>query len=158
MPISHYRTISLMGLGAILLTFLTYCSEMKNGSNQLKQGVTGRVLWLSGNLMPGPGSKPSQGKPIEREILFYAPVKMQDLSSANGLYKSVPTALEATVRSDEEGQFSVSLPVGQYSVFVKEPEGYFANSFNGDGFVNLVTVAQDSISEMTIKVNYRAVY
>ena len=133
-------------------------SNMTANNKQVRQGVTGQVLWLEGNLMPGPGRNTTQGEPVVREIYFYNPVKMKDLKGSGNLYEEVPGEAVAVATSDTEGNFSVKLKPGQYSVFTKEPQGYFASSFNGEGVVNPVKVQENEITEMNIKINYKAVY
>jgi hypothetical protein len=125
-----------------------------------KQGVTGTVYWMEGDFMPRIGEKPGGSRqPIARDVLFYPPFKTSDLIEAQGpIYQHLPNVPLARVSTDENGKFSVSLPAGTYSVFTKEPNGFFANRFDGDGIINPVEVKSGAFSEIVIEINYKAVF
>ncbi|WOK05038.1 carboxypeptidase regulatory-like domain-containing protein [Imperialibacter roseus] len=125
-----------------------------------KQGVTGAVYWMEGDFMPRIGEKPGGSRqPIVREILFYAPINASDLAGDHGpLYESLPGEPIAQTGSGENGRFRISLPVGTYSVFTKEPDGFFANRFDSNGIINPVEVKAGAFSEIVIEINYKAVF
>lgn len=124
-----------------------------------QQGVTGTVLWVEGNQMPGINSeKRPAPKGVVREILFYEAVKMSEASGDGSLYHDVPAKLVGTATSNEEGKFTIQLPPGTYSVFTKEQDGLFANLYDGEGFINPVEVKKGEMADLTIKVNYQAAY
>jgi hypothetical protein len=123
-----------------------------------KQGIVGQVLWVDGNQMPGPDSKNSPAKGIEREIYIYEAAMLKDTKRSNGFFSEIRTPLVAKVISDETGTFRVLLPEGEYSVFTKEPEGLFANIFDGQGRINTIFVKKQEFTQITIKVNYNAAY
>jgi hypothetical protein len=62
------------------------------------------------------------------------------------------------VKSKEDGTFTVKLPPGIYSVFVKEKKGLWANTFDGLGRINPVEVSAGEYTKFTINVNYEAAY
>ncbi len=140
---------------------------MANGcQDNVTQGVAGRVLWIEGNQMPtivdenNPGQTRQRSEPtgVEREVYFYELTPM-DQATGNGVFFSdVQTKLVEKVKTDEEGNFAVSLPVGKYSVFVKEEQGLFANSMDGQGNINPVEVNKDEITPIKLEVNYKAAY
>jgi hypothetical protein len=44
------------------------------------------------------------------------------------------------IKTDKTGSFKANLDPGKYSIFVQEEDGLFANVFDGEGFINPVTV------------------
>lgn len=124
-----------------------------------QQGIKGSVIWVSGNQMPGPDKPTSQPKKIAREIHIYKAISMNEVTSTEGVFFSdLKSPLLKKVKSKKNGSFCVKLPPGEYSVFVKEPKGLFANSFDGQGRIQCVTVKQGDYSNITIQINYEAAY
>jgi hypothetical protein len=123
-----------------------------------KQGISGRVLWIEGNQMPGPDRKKTAPKPIERELQIYEPVKLSETKRVNGFYTEIAANPVVTVKSSTNGTFHVALPPGKYSVFVKEPDGLFANLLDGDGYINVIEVKTHKFTEIIIEVNYKAAF
>lgn len=123
-----------------------------------KQGICGKVIWTSGNQMPGPGLQSSKPASIVREVCIYEATSAAKVTEANGFYSSIQTKLIKKVKTKKDGTFCVKLPVGTYSVFVKEEKGLWANIFDGQGIINPVTVAAKSCTPLTINVNYQAAY
>ncbi|HEY3402758.1 MAG TPA: carboxypeptidase regulatory-like domain-containing protein [Ohtaekwangia sp.] len=123
-----------------------------------RQGIKGQVFWLSGNQMPGPdkGKSPQQG--IVREIHIYNAANLSDATSQGGFYSEIKTSFVQKVTSNPDGSFLVKLPQGRYSLFVKEPQGLFANTFDGQGCINCISVRKKKYSWITIVVDYEAAY
>jgi hypothetical protein len=122
------------------------------------QGIEGKVLWIEGNQMPGPGRKPDGARPIVREIYIYEPVTMQQAKSSNGFFTEIQAPLIAKTTSNSDGSFTIDLPEGEYSVFTKEPEGLFASIFDGKGRINVISVPKKKFTTVTLRVNYNATY
>jgi hypothetical protein len=124
-----------------------------------QQGIKGSVIWVSGNQMPGPDKPTSQPKQIAREVHIYPAISMNQVTAIDGVFfTEIKTPLIKKVKSKKDGSFCVKLPPGEYSLFVKEPKGLFANSFDGQGRIQCVTVKQGEYSNITIQVNYEAAY
>ena len=123
-----------------------------------KQGIRGKVLLVQGNQMPGPGNKNISAKGVEREIQFYKAATLQQAKRSEGFFIEIQTPLVATAKSTEDGSFEVILPEGEYSVLTKEEKGLFANIFDGSGRINVVVVKKRKFAEITLQVNYEAVY
>jgi hypothetical protein len=123
-----------------------------------KQGIKGKVVWLEGNQMPGPGKNKEPSKMVQREIRFYEPVSLKDVKSVDGLYTSIPGKVVATVQTNSKGEFCVKLPPGEYSVFTVEENGLFANIFDEKQRINVVTVQKKLFSNITIEINYKAAF
>lgn len=129
----------------------------------VKQGITGKVVFKSGNMMPTFDKKPtSTGKTesVAREVFIFKVVKMSDLTSKTGdnFYEKPKTKLVASVWTKKSGCFAVHLPEGEYSVFVKEKGKYYANSFDGDGKVFPVKVTEGLASDIVFEINYAAAF
>jgi|GEM_PF-309869 len=123
-------------------------------------GIKGRVLWLEGNHMPAIGRRSGITRPVERELLVYKaiPVQKAKASDQPGFYDSVEGAPVASVRSDKEGNYSVILPPGRYSIFIKENGKLWAPMQDGEGILQPVLVSPDSFSSYDLSINYMATY
>ena len=129
---------------------------------QIKQGISGEVAWLEGNLMPSigePDNKVREGRPVIREIHVYKLVNAKDTESEEGgFFTKIKGTLVKKSSSDSTGNFSIPLPVGEYSVFVKEEKGLYANLFDSNNYINPVVVNKDKITEVKLKIDYKASY
>jgi hypothetical protein len=124
-----------------------------------QQGIKGTVVWVSGNQMPGPDKLPSETKKIAREIHIYKAISLNEVTPTDGVFfTEIKAPLIKRVKSKKDGLFCVKLPPGSYSLFVKEPKGLFANSFDGEGRIQCVIVKQGEYANITIQVNYEAAY
>jgi hypothetical protein len=124
----------------------------------VKQGIAGRVYLKTGNNMPAPGQKINAGKPVSTLILVYE-LTTRDEATENGIhYTNLKTKLIAKGQSNTDGYYTIALPPGSYSVFVMDNNQLYANSFDGKGNINPVTVKKDSIVNKDIVINSRAVY
>lgn len=128
------------------------------------QGITGQITWLEGNLMPtisdsgNESKKESQGVPVKRTLRIYPLLKISDMSMENGLFKSLAAKPITEIETDEFGKYSLQLSPGRYSVFTVEEDGLFANTFDGEGNVQPVTVKEGEWTLLDIVINYKAVY
>jgi len=128
---------------------------------EVRQGIRGRVLWLEGNQMPGADDRPpveTRGKGVERTLHIHALTQRREATYQDGFFSELQTPLVKTVTSDEAGNFSVALDTGLYSVFVEEKKGLYANRFDGQGHIQAVEVHAGSVTELLIKIDYRAYY
>ena len=125
------------------------------------QGIAGVVLWKAGNFMPDPDAKKpvSEGFPVQREVYVYALTpENQTEKDAEGFYQKIKTRLVKKVKTDAQGRFWVRLPVGYYSLFVKEEKGLFANSFDDAMNISALQVQRGKWSKTKLLVDYQAVY
>lgn len=146
-----------MKQGVILLVCLMFL--IGANSYAQRQGIKGEVFWLNGNQMPAPGKQPSEPQQgVVRELLFYEPTQLQDADQISaGLFTNVKTKLIATTRSAPDGSFAIKLPPGEYSVFVRESGGLFANVVNHAAVLNPVTVKPKQYAWLIITVDYETV-
>ena len=141
----------------LVLLITTLAVAQKN-----TQGISGQVLWKAGNFMPTIGTKASVPKavPVVREVYIYALTndKQVDAGEDAGFYQKVNSKLVRKVKTDKKGRFSVTLPVGYYSVFTKEEKGLYANLFDDAMNINPVQVQKRRWTKMNVVVDYQAVY
>ena len=143
-------------MAKFLLTILLVVLQLQ--AEAQKQGIKGQVFWVSGNQMPGPGKKITPQQGIVREVVVYPEIKLKDTKQTDGFFTDLHGAPVATILSKTDGSFSIKLPPGNYSVFVKESKGLFANLFDGQGIVNPVTVKPKKYTWITLTVDYEAAY
>lgn len=116
---------------------LTTCAQKHSARNNkpvVTQGICGTVVEKRGNYMPSPDvTRPnSSGTPAECQVLIFPVLNRSRVDAGeNGFITSVRGVKPVkTVKSGKDGKFCVSLPVGQYSVVVQEPQGLYANLFD----------------------------
>ncbi len=137
----------------LLMSFITL-----KPSQKVKQGICGTVLLKQGNQMPSPGRLPSPGQAVSREIRIYKLTNLSDVKNNGGIFTAVKTVCVAKTTSNTKGYFEVALPAGQYTVFIAEKEGLYANNFNGKGSINPVEVLKDSLTRKDISISNKAVF
>lgn len=146
-----YRRIILI----ILVSMVVSCQTNRNPA----QGITGKILWFEGDLMPGIDKKPVEGIPVKREIYIYKPTLPSQAEALDQVfYTDIQTELVRKTTSDIQGDFRAGLKPGKYSVFVWEPRGLFANRFSGEGYINLVEVREHEMTGIEIRIDYMAAY
>lgn len=154
-----YSTSLAIILAGVLL-FSCNRSMQQSSSKPLKEGIVGQLVWLEGNLMPTIDSdrEMPKGQPVQREVHVYELTKTKEAEKEGHFYHKVHTELVQKVMSDSRGIFKLHLPPGKYSIFVKEPDGLFANIFDGYGHIMPVEVFQNEVTPITIEINYMAAY
>ena len=145
----------------VLISVLWSCSILPKP--RIQQGIIGQVRWVEGNLMPSIGDTTYadrvKGVAVQRDIYVYKAVKHDNVIRAEGsLIKNVQGELVLRMKTDKKGNFRAELLPGKYSIFTMEKEGFFANTFDGDGFINPVTVRVGEFTELQILINYKAYY
>ncbi len=145
----------------IAMAFSQCKAQKSNG-----QGVMGKVTWLEGNQMPTIKSEEElkdepvnpKGMPVKRTLKIYPLTNMMDAKQEDGLYTSVKGEPVASVETDENGNYSIELSPGNYSIFTVEENGLFANTFDGQGNIQPVTVKKGEWTEKDIVINYKAYF
>ncbi|SOD96795.1 hypothetical protein [Spirosoma fluviale] len=127
-----------------------------------KQGICGVVREKRGNYMPSPDS-PRQnpdGSPVVRDVLVFPLLNMSQVEAGeNGFINSVGNAKPVkTVTSGKDGKFCVSLPVGQYTVMVREPKGLYANLSDSQNNIFPVRVQKNKSVSVTVDITHQAVF
>lgn len=144
-----------------LLTCWGCVSSQKSQNTTLSQGIEGQVTEIRGNQMPLKGAPPSSPKPFPTTVYFYEPTtqdQVTPLLEGAPIYTKINTRMVASVTTDSLGNFKVALPIGAYSVFVEYEKRFFANLFDEQQNIQLVTVEENRVTRFNIEVNANAVY
>ncbi len=135
------------------------CSASKKGKNSLiSQGLTGKITELSGNQMPLADAP----KPVPKGILttlyvYESTLRSQVQSVGNApIYTSIATKRVASVDTDSTGNYTVTLPPGSYSLFVKLGDQFYANLFNEKDQIALFTVEEGRLTTANLTVSVKA--
>lgn len=125
---------------------------------EISEGIRGRVEIWEGDFMP-----PSTGKIYyaKKTILIFHKTHLKDATPESGsstFYTALSTPLVDSVISDKAGYFSKRLPPGEYSLFVREKGIFYANMMDGEGFILPVKVEKGKVSEVNIRIDYKATY
>lgn len=137
------------------------CTSSKmNKIVQLDQGISGTILEARGNRMPMKGVEAQPLKGIRSRVLIYDSTHLSQTtrSAASGLYTLINTRLVASVETDSTGKFSISLPAGKYSLFIKQGENFFANLFDQYNNIALFEVVQGRFTDAKLTLNIGATY
>ena len=118
------------------------------------QGITGIILEIVGNQMP-PVTE-SSGTAVQRTIRVYAPTKISEASGQPPLFSEIQTTLITESKSNKKGQFNIQIPPGKYSIFVMTEELFYANSFDSNNFINLITVKPNEWTAIQLVINNSA--
>ncbi len=143
-----------------LITSLIFMSSFLQAPFCKKQGIKGKVYWLSGNQMPSPDVPPPAPKPMKTILYIYERTSRDQAKSVDGgpFYSSLSTKLIKEVRSDAEGRFKIKLAPGSYSIFTRKGELFYANTFDQFNNIAPVTVAAGVFTEIDVRVDYDAAY
>lgn len=151
-------------IGLVLLVPYTAFAQKTHRRKVVKpavfQGICGAVVMKRGNYMPSPDRPAPKGQPAEREVLIFPLLNMSQVEAGdNGFINSVGEAKPIkTVKSGKDGKFCVSLPVGQYSVLVREPKGLYANLFDAQNNIFPANVQKNRRSNVSIEISHQAVF
>lgn len=135
------------------------CASAKP-SGKIKQGIDGYIQEVKGNRMPSPDIKPAPPKGISTTVYIYelTNINQTERIGTSPFYKALHTKLVQTVTSDSTGHFSVSLPVGQYSLFTKVEGKYYANNFDAQNNIAPVQVNKKKLTKVNFLISAAAVF
>lgn len=147
-------------LSALTLFITVSCKTQKTvNSKNIRQGVEGYIYELTGNQMPMKGKPANSGKHgVKREIYAYRATTLQQVQGSTPLFDKVNTTLVLKIMSDKDGHYEASLPIGSYSVFVKEDGKLFASETDGAGILNPITVTHNTITHRDITITVNAAF
>ncbi|MBA4196301.1 MAG: hypothetical protein C0459_01990 [Chitinophaga sp.] len=127
---------------------------------KLIQGIEGTVIKLVGNQMPMIDAPKLQPIPVALTVCIYDSTNLKDVNMPRHMsfFSEIRTKLITTVQSDSTGYFSVALPEGKYSLFVKVKGKFYSNLFDEKNNIFLVTVEKNKLTKVEIKVSNEAVF
>jgi len=142
-------------------TALLACSSVKKvNSSDVEQGIKGRITEETGNRMPRPGSTPAVPKGISTTVLVYEPTHISQVTRTGNApsYTAIATKQVASVNTDSTGNFTLLLPPGTYSIFIKQGKQFYANLFDAKNNIAVFTVEPGKLTQVDLKVSTNAVY
>ena len=101
---------------------------------------------------------PAGKKPVIRTINIHQLTHINEANLGDYLFGNIETPLVVSVETNNEGEFSVMLPPGKYSLFTVEEKGYFASIFDLDSYIHPVKVEKNEWSQVEIIIDYKASY
>lgn len=125
-----------------------------------QQSICGTVVEKRGNYMPGPDRPTPTGRPVERDVLIFPLLNINQVDAGeNGFINSVRDAKPvATVKSKPDGTFCANVPPGRYSLLVREPKGLYANQSDTQNNIFPVTVEKGKRTQVKVEITHQAVF
>lgn len=122
-------------------------------------GVTGKVLFLEGDFMPGPDPPRGKTLPVVRKLLFYQAARLEQCQpqGSGGFFRKVNTPLMGSVVSDKNGRFKISLKPGTYTVVAEEQGQLYANGSDGV-YLKPVQVKAGQFTELDFRIDYKSTW
>lgn len=127
--------------------------ENTKARNSMEHGIHGRVINLSGDFMPRVGdtetSQNSQTAAAEANVwVFSGKIKAEipEPKWASVIDVRNHAQLLKVVQTDDNGEFSVDLEPGLYTLFSQSDGALYLNSFDGEGHYAFVEVESDTVS------------
>jgi hypothetical protein len=147
-------------LFTISTAFMACSSSKKANSSMITQGITGHITEATGNQMPMKDAPLPVGKGILTTVLIYEPTNINQVSrtGTSPVYTAISTKLVASADTDSTGAFTVDLPAGSYSVFIKQGKQFYANLFDVNNNIALFTVQEGKLTRADLKVSSKASY
>ena len=145
----------------ISTTILISCLTAKNqGFTTPHQGIKGYVTENQGNRMPMKQIEQKVSKGLQCRILIFESTSINDTKPnyISNLYEIIRTKQVGFVETDSTGQFSVELPEGKYSLFIKQGDKFYANIFNQYNQIALFEVLPNQFTEAHLTLNRGATY
>lgn len=123
--------------------------------DELPQGVTGRVIKMTGDFMPsiGPGPKRGNLKPLAVPVHVFKG-KVKPLAKPDPKH----ARLVKVVQAGPEGVYRADLPPGEYTVVAEIDGALYLNSFDGDGNWSSLNVEANQWTKWDIKDSSEAVF
>jgi hypothetical protein len=150
------KKILVSGLGVLTIILLSSyaCFFCK------RQGIQGHIYRIKGNQMPSPDIKPAPPPPLQTTLYIYelTPRSQVQPTGHASFYSAIRTKLVKTVQSDKKGFFKVRLQPGQYSLFIKKDNLFYANLSDEKDNIAPVTVTAGNFTTIDVRADYDAVY
>jgi hypothetical protein len=115
------------------------------------QGVTGTVFSSQGNQMPGNIARSSGLLPVQTKVWIFSDRVTSPGSPRWSLEKARQHSnLVGWGLSDDEGNFSIGLPPGEYTLLAEYGQDLYLNSFLGDGSYASIQVHPLTVTEVQL--------
>lgn len=124
---------------------------------QNSEGITGYVRILKGNQMPMHGKAQAAGSGRQSEVYIFSAVPVGNAAGTSPLFSKINARLVATAKTDSAGHYTVHVPPGRYSLFVKEEKGFFSNEID-DGYFTPVNVQANQLTVKNINVTLQSTF
>ncbi|MBV9988821.1 MAG: hypothetical protein JO301_14175 [Chitinophagaceae bacterium] len=101
---------------------------------------------------------PRQPQGILTDVLIYEPTNLRQVSrlGSSSIYTAIRTKLVASVTTDSSGHYTVALPVGSYSIFLKHGSQYYANLFDTNNNIAVFTVDSNKLTKADLSISLKA--
>ena len=125
----------------------------------IEEGLWGDVWFWTGDFMP-----PETGRvfPVSREVIVFELATGDDVTSEGAPYGRFVTEVRTTevgrTQSLSNGFYEISLPPGEYSLFVVEESKLWKACPNWYNFISRVVVEPGAIAEAHIDITHQASY
>lgn len=108
--------------------------------------------------MPMKGGPPVVPKGISTTVLIYEPTNITQVRRMGtaATYTAIATKQVASVETDSTGKFTIALPAGSYSVFIKQGNQFYANLFDTNNNIALFTVEEGKLTTVNLSVSFGA--
>ena len=128
----------------------------------INQGLWGNVWYWSGYF--GPFSWGTI-KGVSKTLYFYelTPVDSADVDNGD-FYKKIHSTLVDSVKSQINGFYQIDLPPGNYSIFTRDNDLYYANRINlldsldSTEYIQPVIIYPDSLEYLVVSLTYDATF
>jgi len=107
--------------------------------------LMGTIGIFEGNCMPSPGVAPCHPSPISTTVYITSPSE-----------KFQVELLKDSVVTNEMGKFSINLPVGDYSIFLRDGEGVVCSEMrcNTGCLCSPLEIVQDSTTQIATNLDH----
>ena len=125
-----------------------------------RSGIKGHLYRVSGNQMPSPGEPRPAPEGMKTTLYIYELTNTSQVSRDGGspFYRSVSTKPVREIESGDDGSFEVKLNPGQYSLFVKKGDLFYANIYDANNNIYPVEVIKGKMTVVDFRVDYDAAY
>lgn len=163
----HYRLTATNTKGDMSITddasFCTAAADIAVVPVSQTGILHGQIMFYEGNFMPG--SVSGTATPVHRQVFVFEKlyVNDSDLVYTDKYNMCFFTPLNKKVIGVTEsdaitGAFEITLPAGEYTLCVWENNEYYANGFDGYGWIFPVIIKKDLTTEVFFRIDYKACY
>jgi hypothetical protein len=128
----------------------------------LPQGIEGTVYRVGGNHMPDPHHPVGPGAGVRSTVYIFELTNIGQVSrqGTSPYYSSVGSRFVKQADTDKTGHFRVGLPPGNYSLFTKKGDLFYASRMDDKNNIAPVEVLPGKMTpvECRVESDHKAVY